>query len=146
MAGVARRTDDEQVLRRLLLCSTLVLLAAGPAAAGTIGVGLTFAPGKLSLAAAPARLAPGVRVSVPVTIADGRGSGRGWRLVASSSVTVLSITATCAAHSTCTLPTAAGRPSGATILRSAKGTGMGVVKLVVTLTSPARTAVSFSIL
>ena len=135
------------MLRRLLICSTLVLATAAPASAGTIGVELTFAPGRLSLQAAPAKLTPGARVSVPVTVADGRGSGRGWRLrlVGSPEVSVLSVTATCAAGSTCTLPAAAGRPSGATVLRAASGTGMGIVKLVVTLTSPSSTLVSFSV-
>jgi hypothetical protein len=58
-------------------------------------------------------------------------------------VTVTSVTASCAAGSTCTLPAPAGRPSGLTVPRVARGTGMGVIHLVVTLSSPTRTAVSF---
>ena len=137
----------EVVLRRLLIGSILALLLAGPAGAGTIVVKLTFVPGKLSMKAPQTTLAAGWRVSVPVTIADGRGTGNGWTLKVadSTTVTVVSITATCAANSTCTLPTAVGTPSGATVLRAAKGTGMGVVNLVVTLSSPTRTAVSFTV-
>lgn len=135
------------MLRRLLIASLLALLLAGPAGAGTIIVKLTFVPGKLSMKAAPATLAPGARVQVPLTIADGRGNGDGWTLkvAGSSTVSVVSITAVCASNSTCTLPTATGSPSGATVLRAAKGTGMGVMNLVVTLSAPAKTAVSFTL-
>jgi hypothetical protein len=135
------------VLRRVLIGSILALLLAGPAGAGTIIVKLTFVPGKLTMKAAPATLAPGARVSVPLTIADGRGNGNGWTLkvAGSSTVSVVSITATCAANSTCTLPSAVGTPSGATVLRAAKGTGMGVMNLVVTLSSQTKTAVSFAV-
>jgi hypothetical protein len=135
------------VLRRLLIGSILALLLAGPAGAGTIIVQLTFVPGKLTMKAAPATLAPGARMAVPLTIADGRGSGKGWtlKLTGSAIASVASITATCAANSTCTLPTAVGTPSGATVLRAARGTGMGVMNLVVTVTSPTRTDVSFAV-
>jgi hypothetical protein len=133
------------VLRQLLIASTLVLVTAGHAAAGTIVVGLTFAPGTLSVKAKPVLLAGGARVSVPVTVADGRGRGTGWtlRVAGPSTVTISSITAGCGAGSTCTLPAAAGRPSGRTVLRVARGTGMGVIDLVVTLSSSTQTAVSF---
>ena len=133
------------VLRQLLIASTLVLVPAGHAAAGTIVVGLTFAPGKLSVQAKPVLLAAGARVSAPVRVADARGRGTGWtlRVAGASAVTITSITARCAAGSTCTLPSAAGRPSGQTVLRVARGTGMGVIDLVVTLSSPTKTAVSF---
>ena len=136
-----------QVLRRILTGFILALVLAGPAGAGTIIVKLTFVPGKLSMKAAPATVAPDSQVSVPMTIADGRGNGAGWtlKIAGSSSVSVVSITATCAANSTCTLPSAVGTPSGATVLRAAKGTGMGVMNLVVTLSAPAKTAVSFTL-
>ncbi len=133
-------------MRRLLIGWTLILFTAAPAAAGPIGVGLTLSPGVLRVRAAPVTVV-GARVSVPVTVADGRGHGAGWtlRLHSSSRVTVDSITARCATGSTCTLPAAAGRPSGLTVLRAAKGTGMGVIDLAVTLSSPTRTTVSFSV-
>jgi hypothetical protein len=136
-----------QVLRRVLIGSILALLLAGPAGAGTIIVKLTFVPGKLSMKAAPTTVAPGSQVSVPLTIADGRGNGDGWTLkvAGSSTVSVVSITATCAANSTCTLPSAAGTPSSTTVLRAAKGTGMGVMNLVVTVRSQAKTALSFTV-
>ena len=136
-----------QVLRRILTGFILALVLAGPAGAGTIIVKLTFVPGKLSMKAAPATVAPGSQVSVPMTIADGRGNGAGWtlKIAGSSSVSVVSITATCAANSTCTLPSAVGTPSGATVLRAAKGTGMGVMNLVVTVRSQAKTALSFTV-
>jgi hypothetical protein len=125
----------------------LALLLAGPAGASTIIVKLTFVPGKLSMKAPQTTLAPGARVSLPLTIADGRGTGSGWTLKVAGSATasVVSITARCAANSTCTLPTAVGTPSGATVLRAAQGTGMGVMNLVVTLSSPTRTVVSFTV-
>ena len=136
-----------QVLRRAISVSILALLLAGPAGAGTIVVKLTFVPGKLSMKAVPATIAPGATVSVPLTIADGRGNGSGWTLKVSgsSTVNVVSITATCAANSTCTLPSEIGAPSGVTVLRAAKGTGMGVMNLVVTLRSTSKTAVSFTV-
>ena len=135
------------VLRQLLIGSTLLLALAGHAAAGTIVVHLTFTPGTLSVQAAPKTLAAGARISVPVRIADARGQGAGWTLRATgpTTVDVVSITASCAAGSTCTLPTAAARPSGLTVLRAAKGTGMGVVDLVVTLSSPTKAGVSFTV-
>ena len=135
------------MLRRTIILSALALLLAGPAGAGTIIVKLTFVPGKLSMKAAPATVAPGSQVSVPVTIADGRGNGNGWTLKVAgrSAVSVVSITARCATNSTCTLPSAIGAPSGATVLRAAKGTGMGVMNLVVTVRSQAKTAVSFTV-
>ena len=84
---------------------------------------------------------------MPVTVADGRGNGNGWTLkvAASSTVSVVSITATCAANSTCTLPTASGAPSGGTVLHAANGTGMGIMHRVVTLSAQTKTAVSFTV-
>jgi hypothetical protein len=135
------------VLRPLLIGSVLVLLLAAPAAADTITVGLSLAPGTLKVKAAPVTVAAGGPVSVPVTIADGRGHGNGWtlRLAHASGVSVVSITARCSANSACTLPTQVGRPSGVTVLRAARGTGMGVIDLVVTLNAPARSALSFTV-
>jgi hypothetical protein len=119
---------------------------AAPAGAGTIVVKLSFVPGKLAVKAPPASVAGPVQV--PVTIADGRGTGAGWTLKVGSSVPVrvVGITARCAANSTCTLPTAAAAPSGNVVLRAARDSGMGVMNLVVTLASTSgSTPVSFTV-
>src|SRR4051812_3883602 len=120
----------------------VALVLAAPAAAGRIRVHLTFVPGKLTMTSAR-----GVKGTViAVVVADGRGSGAGWRLAYSSASrpAVASITATCAPGSTCTLPKAAGAPGGGTVLRALKGTGMGIIRLTVTLRSPGR-SVSFRV-
>ena len=129
------RPRCDRVLRRVLIALSLALLTAGPAGAGTIVVTLSFAPGKLVAKSAPAAASENGPVQVPVTIADGRGNGKGWtlRLVARRAVTVTSITARCAAGSTCTLPRAAQGSSGSTVLRAARDSGMGVMNLGVTV-------------
>jgi hypothetical protein len=111
------------------------LVLAGPAAAGTIVVKLTFVPGKLQVRSAAATATSAAPVQVPVTVADGRGSGAGWtlRLASGRNVTVTSITARCAASSTCTLPRSTESPSGAVLLRAARDSGMGVMNLVITV-------------
>jgi hypothetical protein len=134
------------VFRRVLIIGSAALLLAAPAGAGTIVVKLTFAPGKLLVKSAPATVAQAVQV--PVTVADGRGNGNGWtlRVTSATPVTVVGITARCAAGSTCTLPTAASGPSGSLVLRAARNSGMGVMNLVVTLSSPSGpTPVSFTV-
>ena len=61
-------------------------------------------------------------------------------------MTVVGISARCAANSTCTLPTAATGPSGNVVLRATRDSGMGVMNLVVTLaTSSGSTPVSFTV-
>src|ERR1700712_4826591 len=134
------------VLRRLLILALAALFLAAPAGAGTIIVKLTFVPGKLAVKAAAATVS-GTR-QVPVSIADGRGSGEGWTLKVNSAspVTVVGITARCAAASTCTLPTATSTPSGNIVLRAARDSGMGVMNLVVTLAAQSgSTPVSFTV-
>jgi len=135
------------VIRRLVISSFAALVLAAPACAGTIIVKLTFVPGKLAAKSVPAAIAAGETVQIPVTVADGRGNGTGWTLsfVAGQSLAVTGITARCAANSTCTLPTAAQRPGGATVLQAARGTGMGVMHLVVTVTASANSNVAFRI-
>src|SRR3954453_18476978 len=120
------------MLRRILIPVLAALVLAAPAGAGTIIVKLTFVPGKLAVRSAPATVS-GTR-EVPVTIADGRGSGAGWTLKVRSSkpVQLVGITARCAAGSTCPLPAAAGTPAGSVVLRAARDSGMGVMNLVVT--------------
>ena len=134
------------MLRRMLISLLATLALASPAAAGTIVVTLTFVPGKLAVKAAPATVS-GTR-QVPVTIADGRGSGAGWTLKVNSSkpVQVVGITARCAGGSTCTLPTAAGTPTNSIVLRAARDSGMGVMNFVVTLAATSgSTPVSFTV-
>lgn len=132
--------------RRILISALLALCLAAPAGAGTIIVKLTFVPGKL-VVKAPAATVSGT-VQVPVTIADGRGNGAGWTLKVNSQspVKVVGITARCASNSTCTLPSATTAPSGATVLRAARDSGMGIMNLVVTLsTASGSTPVSFTV-
>src|SRR6476469_5120978 len=132
--GIASRRGCDRVLRRSLIVLAIALLTAGPAGAGTIVVKLTFAPGKLVAKSAASSATADGPVQVPVTIADGRGSGKGWtlRLATSRPITVTSITAR-AAGSTCTLPRAAQGPKGSVVLQAAHDTGMGVLNLVVTV-------------
>lgn len=134
------------MLRRTLIGFCAALLLAGPASAGTIVVTLGLVPGALGLKAAATKVST-APVEVPVTIADGRGSGAGWTLKVSSAVpvTVRAITAQCAAGSTCTLPKALHDPTGSVVLQAARGTGMGVLKLVVTLSAARSTSVSFTV-
>ena len=122
-------------MRRLLIPILSALVLAAPAGAGTIIVKLSFAAGKLSVAAPAATATAAGSVQVPVTIADGRGSGKGWtlRVVASRSVTITRITARCAANSTCKLPTEATTPTGDIVLQAAHDSGMGVMNLTVTV-------------
>jgi hypothetical protein len=123
------------MLRRILLSTFATLVLATPACAGTIIVKLTFVPGKLSAVAAPASATAAGPVQVPITIADGRGNGRGWKLrvLASHRVSVARITVRCAANSTCKLPTEATAPSGDIVLQAARDSGMGVMSVVVTV-------------
>jgi hypothetical protein len=134
------------MLRRIFVPLLLALALAAPAGAGTIVVKLTFVPGKLAAKAAPATIT-GTR-AVPVTVADGRGSGAGWTLKVSSAkpVQIVAITARCAAGSTCTLPTAVGTPGSNVALRAARDSGMGVMNLVVTVAATSgSTPVAFSV-
>ena len=120
-------------MKRLLLISLSAgSLAAGPALGGNVQVGLALHAGGLSVKAPAAAALPGRTVEVPLTVADARGSGAGWTLdlEAPSQVTVTSITARCAAGSTCTLPRAG---TGAGILSASADSGMGVMQLVVTV-------------
>lgn len=139
------------MLRRLLLVSALALVAAAPAWAGDVKVTLGFKSGALALSAPSAAASSSGSTQVPVTVADGRGTGAGWtlRVNAARPVRVTSITVRCAAHSTCTLPRAATGASGAAILRSARDTGMGVMELVVTVApldaGTPRTPLAFSV-
>jgi hypothetical protein len=121
------------------------VVLGSPAAADTIGVTLGLATGGLTVHAQPT-VVDGT-ATVAVRVADARGNGNGWtlRLRTGTGVTVTGITATCAPHSTCTLPTMVGEPSGTTVLRAAQDTGMGVIDLRVTVQTPASTTVRFAV-
>jgi hypothetical protein len=120
------------VRRFLLLVPISALLAAAPAMGENIKVGLALHSGGLTLQVPAVRAMAGRSVQVPLTIADARGTGAGWRLDldASAPVSITGITARCAAGSTCTLPKAA---DAAGILQAAHDSGMGVIELVVTV-------------
>ena len=126
------------MLRRTFICFLFALLLAGPASAGQIVVKLGLAPGKLQAST----VRTGAR-TVLVTVADGRGTGAGWTLRASSPVVVTGISARCASNSTCTLPHAVESPSGTVVLHVAKDSGMGVMQLEVTLQSGVSAATKF---
>ena len=128
------------MLRRLFIASIAALLLAGPASAGQIVVKLGLAPGKLQVSAARV-----VSSTVTLTVADGRGNGKGWTLRSSQPVVVTGITARCATGSTCTLPASAATPSGGVVLAAARGTGMGVMSITLTLASAPHVAPSFTV-
>lgn len=122
------------MLRLSLVGSALALLIAAPAFGGNVAVTLGLKSGSLTLRAPQLSAAAGKAVLVPLTVADGRGSGAGWTLqLSSKDVAVTSITARCAPGSTCTLPRSIGTASGTTILHVAPDSGMGVIDLVVTV-------------
>jgi hypothetical protein len=122
------------MLRLTLLGSALALLIAAPAFGGNVVVTLGLKGGSLTLRAPQLSAAAGKATQVPITVADGRGSGAGWTLqLSSKNVVITSITAHCAPGSTCTLPRSTGSASGAAILHVAPGSGMGVMNLVVTV-------------
>ena len=123
-------------MRKTLLISILAaLVLTAPAFGGTIAVTMGLNSGGLSLQAPAAVATAGDAVQIPVTITDARGTGAGWtlKLASGAPVSVTSITARCAAGSTCTLPTSSTASNGTTLLQVAPGTGMGVMQLVVTV-------------
>jgi hypothetical protein len=132
--GLFARRHSLQMLRLTLIGSALALLIAAPAFGGNVVVTLALRSGSLTLRAPQLSAAAGRATQVPITVADGRGSGAGWTLqLSSKNVAISSITAHCAPGSTCTLPRSTGTPSGAAILHVAPGSGMGVMNLVVTV-------------
>jgi hypothetical protein len=118
---------------------------------GPVKTRLVLASGSLSVSAPRAVASASSPIKVTLVVTDARGTGAGWtlRLRSVRTVGVSRIVASCAYSSTCTLPTSA--PSGARglVLRAARASGMGVVRLTVTLAPlPAgtpRTAVSFAV-
>src|SRR4051812_39415371 len=136
-----------RMLRTLLLIGGLTGALAASGHAGTIGVKLGLASGKLAVTAPATSLKAGATVSLKVRVADARGTGAGWtlRFAHGRGLTVTGITARCGARSTCTLPAAAAKPSGKTAFRAAKATGMGLVDLVVTVRAANATTVAFAV-
>ena len=135
------------MLRRTLIGLLVTLVLAAPASAGSIVVKLGLAPGKLSVASTHPTLPAGGTAAVTVKVSDGRGNGNGWtlRFARTSGLEVTSITARCAAGSTCTLPVPAGAPAGATVLQAAHDTGMGIVELVVRVRASQAARVGFAV-
>jgi hypothetical protein len=125
--------------RRIAICVLAALVLVGPAGGGTIVVELGLVPGKLKVAAA--QTSP---TSISLTIADGRGTGAGWSVRSSVPVQVAGITARCALHSTCTLPTLNATPNGRIVLSAARDTGMGMLNVVVTLRAPLKSGTMFT--
>lgn len=136
-----------RMLRSLLLAAALAGVLAVSAGAGTIVVKLRLTPGKLAVSAPTTSIKAGTTASLKVRVLDGRRDGAGWtlRFARGTGVKVTGITARCAAHSTCTLPTLAAKPAGKTVLRAAKATGMGLIDLVVTVRASSTTTVRFSV-
>jgi len=132
-------------LQATVACGLAAVVVGAPATADTIGVTLGLAPGTLTVHAQPT-VVDGT-AAIAVRVADGRGNGNGWtlRLRTGTGVTVAGITATCAPHSTCSLPAMVGEPSGTTVLRAAQDTGMGVIDLRVTVQTSAPTTVRFAV-
>ena len=128
------------MLRRILIATVALLLLAGPASAGTIIVKLALVPGKLQAGAVHT-----TGSTVTLKVADGRGNGAGWTLRASAPVSVTGITARCASNSTCTLPQLASTPSGAVVLSAAKGTGMGIMSVTISLGAAPKAPLSFTV-
>ena len=122
------------MLRLAVVGSALALLVTAPAFGGTVAVTLGLKTGSLTLRAPQLSAAAGKATQVPITVADGRGSGAGWTLqLTAKNVAITSITARCAPGSTCTLPRSIGTASGTAILHVAPDSGMGVIDLVVTV-------------
>jgi hypothetical protein len=132
------------VAGRLLPIATAALALTSTAfAADQRPVTLALHPGTLTVGAAPA-LVDGT-LQVPVTVTDSRGNGRGWALTASAPIQVVKVSARCATNSTCTLPRETAAPGGRLILRADADSGMGVIKLTVTLAAQSPAQVSFRI-
>jgi hypothetical protein len=98
-------------------------------------VHLTLAHGTLAVSAPATSAVVGRRVTVTVTVTDARGTGAGWALELSSlrAVGVSRVSMSCAPGSTCTLPSVTRIGAAPLVLRAPSRSGMGVIRLVVTL-------------
>ena len=130
--------------RRLLPTAAAALAFTSTAfAADPLPVTLALHSGTLRVGAAPV-LVDGT-IQVPITVTDSRGNGDGWALTASEPVQVVKVTARCATNSTCTLPRETITPGGRVILRADPDSGMGIIKLTVTLNAQSPVHVSFRV-
>jgi hypothetical protein len=136
-----------RMVRSLLLIAGMTGALAAGGHAGTIVVKLGLNSGKLTVKAPATTLKAGATGVLSLRVADSRGTGAGWTLkfAKGTGVTVTKITARCGARSTCTLPSTTAKPSGTTVLRAAKASGMGLIDLVVTVRATTATTVGFSI-
>ncbi len=117
------------------VCTAVFFALAGAAAAQPRVTHLSLQHGALRLSAPIAAASASAAKSVTVTVTDARGSGAGWslRLITTKPVAVTRVTARCAVRSTCTLPRAVGLGPRPLVLRSQAGSGMGSIRLTVTL-------------
>lgn len=124
-------------------------LAAGPAGAQP-GLRLKLVNGPLAISAPAVRAVAGRAVTVTLKVTDARGTGGGWtlKLAAAKAVRVSRLVAACAPGSTCTLPASSGIGVSPTVLRARPASGMGVLRLTLTL-APLKTGaavpVTFSV-
>jgi hypothetical protein len=126
-----------------LLAAAVVSASAVAGNGGTLPITLSLQSGGLTVKAAAVTVSSATQV--PITVTDARGNGNGWTLSASKPVQVSGITARCATGSTCTLPTVSTTPSGRIVLHADAASGMGVIKLTVTLSAADPVRVSFRI-
>jgi hypothetical protein len=118
---------------------------------GPVKTRLVLASGSLSVSAPRTLASADAPVKITLLVSDARGTGAGWtlRLRSTRTVVVSRIVASCVRDSTCTLPTSAPSGGPGVVLRAAKASGMGVMRLTVTLAPLAagtpRTAVSFAL-
>ena len=132
------------IARRLLLSAIAALALTSTAfAAGQLPITLAVHSGTLTVGTATVPIDG--TVQVPVTVTDSRGNGHGWALTASEPVQVVRVSARCATNSTCTLPRETITPTGRLILRSEPDSGMGIIKLTVTLRARSPINISFRV-
>jgi hypothetical protein len=132
------------IARRLLPTAIAALALTSTAfAADQLPIALAVHGGTLAVSAAPVLVDGAVQAQVTVT--DSRGNGRGWALTASEPIQVVKVSARCATNSTCTLPRETITPAGRLILRSDPDSGMGIIKLTVTLSAQNPIHVSFRV-
>jgi hypothetical protein len=133
------------------VCAAAIWALARPAVAQPRAIRLSLRRGALAVAAPSVTATANGSKTVLLIVTDARGSGAGWtlRVIAARPVTVTSVSTKCSARSTCTLPRATGLGPAPRVLRSLAGSGMGVVRLTVTIARLARgtpnTPVTFAV-
>jgi hypothetical protein len=135
-----------KTLSLALAAAAALALCALAAAANVTATGTVTGAGSVTISAGATASFSDVLDGTDQTVTDGRGTGTGWTLrLNTPGATVTSITAACASNSTCTLPHAVGPATGASILATAQGTGMGVMNLVVTVSGQPKGPLAFSV-